>query len=399
MSDRWFAIRRDPPPARSLLLKVASFLVPLGLWCVVSYVPFVWHPLARVTDLGDLPTLPDARGMFEVGQVTEPEVVEALNKRLKDSDLRPVLTAPANPVFLPAPHEVGRAFYTAFATAPQRVGDVWLHEALANSLKVILIGFGLAAVVGTPVGLLCGTYPFFSRLIEPFVDFVRYMPPPVFGALAIAVVGVDVGPKIAIVFIGTVFCLIRVVANTTRQLDPALLEAAQTLGASRRRLVTGVILPGVLPNLYNDLRILLGSAWTLLTAAELIGVWTGVSFFVIQQGKFRHYDNVFAGIVMIGLLGLAVDMVLSVVGGRLFPWQGKPAVGFWGELWSVVSSGGTARRPSQRPAAFVVMPAEREPAPAVPVPMQIDAALASVEPTGDGPGEGSQPRRPDAATA
>lgn len=329
--SHWFAIRRELSPGRSLLLKVLSFLLPVALWCVVSYVPFVWHPLVRVTDAGDSTWL-------TAGATLAPDVLAGENRGLAEAGRRPAAGVPANPVFLPAPHEVARAFYSAFTTAPRRVGDVWLHEALAHSLRVILTGFGLAALVGVPVGLLCGTFSFASRLVEPFVDFVRYMPPPVFGALMIAVLGIDDGPKVAIIFIGTVFCMVRVVANTTRTLDPALLEAAQTLGTSRRRLVTRVILPGILPNLYHDLRILLGAAWTLLTVAELIGAMTGVSFFINQEGKYRHYENVFAGIAMIGLLGMAVDKVLSVVGGRLFPWQPKPAAGFWGEVWGVLAA-------------------------------------------------------------
>ena len=80
----------------------------------------------------------------------------------------------------------------------------------------------------------------FSRLTEPFVDFIRYMPAPVFGALLVAILGTQEAPKIAIIFIGTFFQMVLVVANTTRQIDPALLEAAQTLGADNRRLLTRV---------------------------------------------------------------------------------------------------------------------------------------------------------------
>jgi NitT/TauT family transport system permease protein len=112
-----------------------------------------------------------------------------------------------------------------------------------------------------------------------------------------------------------------VVANTTRQLDRALIEAAQTLGASDRRLLTRVVVPGIVPNLYTDLRVLLGWAWTYLIVAELIGASSGISWYINQQGKYRAYDNVFAGIIIIGLIGLVTDQALAWLGRRLFPWS------------------------------------------------------------------------------
>jgi NitT/TauT family transport system permease protein len=227
-------------------------------------------------------------------------------------------------VFLPPPHAVGRAMYTAFLTPPVRKGEPWLHESLWHSLTIIFWGFTAAAIIGVPIGILCGTFDFFAKLTEPFVDFIRYMPAPAFGALMVAVCGINDGPKIAIIFIGTFFQLVLVVSNTTRQTDKALLEAAQTLGAKGRHLVTHVVLPGILPNLYNDLRILLGWAWTYLIVAELIGASSGISYFINQQGKYRNYDNVFAGIILIGMIGLITDQILAILGRVLFPWQGKP---------------------------------------------------------------------------
>jgi NitT/TauT family transport system permease protein len=333
MKQPWFAVRRDVTGLRGAALTIASFLLPLAIWSAVSYVPFVWHPVIRVTN-------PGGSAFLEEGMTLDRDAFANENASLAAAGKPAAAGVRANPVFLPAPHEVARAFYTAFQTPPRRAGEPWLHQSLAHSVRIIAQGFALASLVGVPLGILCGTFAFFSKLFEPFVDFVRYMPPPVFGALAVAVavLGIDDGPKFAIIFIGTVFQMIRVVANTTHLVDPALLEAAQTLGTTRKRLVTRVILPGILPNLYNDLRILLGCAWTLLTIAELIGATTGITYFVNQQGKYRHYENVFAGIAMIGLLGLVVDKFLSVVGTRLFPWQPRPATGFFGKVWTALST-------------------------------------------------------------
>jgi NitT/TauT family transport system permease protein len=311
----WFAIRAPLGPRREMFLKVCAFLLPLGLWCAISYCPFIWHPQVRLTDLGD-------SFLLTTDQLWDPAVVKAENDRLIAHHQKPAVGVPANPVFLPAPHEVAKAFFNAFRQVPSE-GEPWLHQALWHSIQVIFWGFITSAIIGVPLGILCGTFDLFSKLIEPFVDFIRYMPAPAFGALCVAVLGIDDGPKIAIIWIGTFFQMVLVVANTTRQLDVGLLEAAQTLGAKKHRLLMKVILPGILPNLFNDMRILLGWAWTYLIVAELIGASSGISHFISLQGRHFHFDNVFAAIIMIGLIGLICDQFLAEFGRYLFPWMGR----------------------------------------------------------------------------
>jgi NitT/TauT family transport system permease protein len=253
------------------------------------------------------------RSAFEQANVTAVEAgkVEAEGRR-------------ANPVFLPAPHEVAVGFRKAFTTPPQLKDDQWFHQSILHSLRVIFWGFFWSCLFGIPLGLLCGTFSLFARLSEPIIDAIRYMPAPAFGALMVAILGIADGPKIAIIFIGTFFQMVLVIANTTRRIDGAMLEAAQTLGASRRQLVRNVILPGVLPNLYDDLRILLGWAWTYLIVAELIGAKSGISAYIAQQSRYFNFDLVFAAILVIGLLGLASDQALQFIGRFIFPWQRKP---------------------------------------------------------------------------
>jgi NitT/TauT family transport system permease protein len=188
---------------------------------------------------------------------------------------------------------------------------------------VIFWGFLLSSIVGVPLGIMCGSFPFFSKLSEPFLEFFRYLPAPAFGALAVAVLGIYDAPKIAVIFIGTFFQQVLVVANTTRKLDPALLEAAQTLGANRRQLLLKVILPGIVVDLYTDMRILLGWAWTYLIVAELVGTTSGITYFINQQARYRNYQNVYAAITIIGLIGLCSDVTLAALGDRLFPWRSE----------------------------------------------------------------------------
>ena len=193
-----------------------------------------------------------------------------------------------------------------------------------QSVQVIFWGFFISSLIGVPLGILCGTYSVFSRLAEPFIEFFRYLPAPAFGALMVAILGIYDGPKIAIIVIGTFFQQVLVIANTARKLDYSLLEAAMTLGTSKFKLLQHVVIPGILPDLYRDQRVLLGWAWTYLIVAELIGTSTGITWFITQQARYQHFDNVYAAIFIIGFIGLSVDLILAWLGRRLFAWD-KPA--------------------------------------------------------------------------
>ena len=309
----WFAVRRELSPGRRALVMVLAFLCPLLTWAAVSYVPFLWHPLVEVTDKGGT--------VLQEGKRYKPQEVAAANARAAERGKGPATGHPANPVFLPAPHEVALGLHKAFTSAPQIRDLPWFHESIGHSIKVIFWGFFWSVLIGLPLGILCGAFDFFARLFEPFVDFIRYMPAPVFGALCVAIMGIYDAPKIAIIFIGTFFQMVLIVANTTRQVDRSLLEAAQTLGASNRALLTRVILPGALPNLYNDLRILLGWAWTYLIVAEMIGAKSGITGYIEQQGRYFNFDLVYAAILVIGVIGLVTDQTLQFIGRFLFPWQ------------------------------------------------------------------------------
>jgi NitT/TauT family transport system permease protein len=340
---RLLAVRQPLSPRANLLVGLLAFVVPLALWCALSYLPFVWHPLVLVEDPGDT-AVPGTYSYLAEGQLVEREVFAARNVELARARKKLARGERSNPMYFQPPHAVARALYTAFTTAPEGVGDVWFHESLLQSCKVIFWGFFWSAVFGLPIGIACGTFSFFSRLFEPFVDFIRYMPAPVFGALAVSIFGLAEEPKIAIIFIGTFFQMVLVVANTTRTIDLSLLQAAQTLGAKNRQLVVHVVVPGILPALYRDVRILIGWAWTYLVVAELIGEKTGLSAFIYQQQRYRHFDNVYAAIVIIGLVGLGIDQLLAFLGRYLFPWES-------GNLRLVRLARGVKRLPrSMRPA-------------------------------------------------
>ncbi|HEY9156265.1 MAG TPA: ABC transporter permease, partial [Opitutaceae bacterium] len=209
----------------------------------------------------------------------------------------------------------------AFKPPPRLPNEPWLHESLGHSIRTILWGFLISSIFGVPLGILCGSYRFFSKLQEPFIEFFRYLPAPAFGALCVAVLGIDDPPKIAIIVIGTFFQQVLVIGNTVRKVDPALIEAAQTLGAKGWRLVRGVIIPASVADIYTDMRILLGWAWTYLIVAEVVGTMSGITFFINQQARYRNFDNVYAAIAMIGVIGLASDLFLAWLATVIFPWK------------------------------------------------------------------------------
>jgi len=310
----WFAVRRELSPRKRTLLGAGSFLLPLMVWCVVSYVPFIWHPMVLVSN-------PGAVDYFQADMLVDKAVfkdelanMQAANNALPQGE-------PANPIYLPAPHAVAKALYTGFTHAPEQRDGKWLHESLWHSIQIIFWGFLISSLIGVPLGILCGTYTAISRLFEPFIEFFRYLPAPAFGALMVAILGIYDGPKIAIIVIGTLFQQILIIANTTRKLDYSLLEAALTLGTNKIKLLLHVIIPGILPELYRDQRILLGWAWTYLIVAELIGTSSGITWFITQQARYQHFDNVYAAIIIIGIIGLGGDLILAKLSKYLFPWD------------------------------------------------------------------------------
>jgi NitT/TauT family transport system permease protein len=306
-------IWKDIPGRNKRILSLLSFALPILLWCAVSYLDFIWHPEVQITNPGDV-------AYFTKDMRVDRHTFEEENAAMNAAGNKPATGIRVNPVYLPAPHEVAISFVHAFTTPPRRAGEPWLHESLLHSIRIVFYAFLLSSIFGVPLGILCGAYRFYSKLFEPFIEFFRYLPAPAFGALAVAVLGINDGPKIAIIFIGTFFQQVLVISNTTSKLDGALIEAAQTLGGKNIKLLTHVVIPGILPDVYRDMRILLGWAWTYLIVAEVVGTSSGITWFINQQAKYRIYDNVFASIIMIGIIGLITDLILAWVGRRLFPY-------------------------------------------------------------------------------
>jgi len=349
LRDR-LGLRHELPHRRRLTLIVLSFALPVALWSVISYVPWIWHPRVRITDPGSV-------DYFTVGMDMDRSVFAQEAANAAKAGLKAPQGYRVNPLYLPPPHKVAAAFVTAFTTPPRLPSEPWLAESLGHSIATIFWGFVISSVIGLPLGILCGTYRFFAKLQEPFIEFFRYLPAPAFGALCVAILGIDDAPKIAIIVIGTFFQQVLVIANTVRKIEPALIEAAETLGARGWRLLVRVVIPATVAEIYTDMRILLGWAWTYLIVAEVVGTMSGITFFITLQARYRQFDNVYAAIGMIGVIGLTTDMILAWLATVLFPWKRRRV--------------SARRRPKPAPGYAPNSPdrfATIAPAPAVPVP-------------------------------
>nr|WP_230975071.1 hypothetical protein [Burkholderia stagnalis] len=162
----WFAVRRALSARGKWLLGIASFLLPLGVWCLISYAPFVWHPQVRITHPGSV-------DYFQAGMQVDRDVFADELAHARDAHTAVPEGVRANPVYLPAPHQVLRAFYTAFTTPPASRDGVWLHESLWHSIRIIFWGFVISSAIGVPLGIVCGTFSAIARLQEPFFEFFR----------------------------------------------------------------------------------------------------------------------------------------------------------------------------------------------------------------------------------
>ena len=218
-----------------------------------------------------------------------------------------------DPVFMPGPGRV-LARVLAWLREDDLLGD------MAISTWRVVAGWALSAAIALPLGLCIGSWRAVQALLEPLTDFIRYMPAVAFIPLVMLWVGIDEGAKVAIIFIGTFFQMVLMVAEDVRRVPMAQIEAAQTMGASTREVVEKVILPSAKPALLDTLRVTMGWAWTYLVVAELVAANSGLGFAILKAQRFLQTYKIFAGILLIGLIGLAIDQLFRLLHRKAFPW-------------------------------------------------------------------------------
>jgi NitT/TauT family transport system permease protein len=184
----------------------------------------------------------------------------------------------------------------------------------------VLGGFVIAAALAVPLGVLMGAYKPVEAFFEPFVSFARYLPASAFIPLLILWVGIGEAQKLSVIFIGSFFQLVLMVAVTVGNTRRDLVEAAYTLGSSDSSLVKRVLIPGAAPEIAETLRMVLGWAWTYVIVAELIGASSGIGHMITDSQALLATDQIIFGIIVIGLIGLASDLLFKWANRRLFPW-------------------------------------------------------------------------------
>jgi NitT/TauT family transport system permease protein len=184
----------------------------------------------------------------------------------------------------------------------------------------VLGGFVLAAVVAVPLGIAMGAYKPVEAFFEPFVSFARYLPASAFIPLLILWAGIGEMQKLLVIFIGSFFQIVLMVAVIVGGTRRDLVEAAYTLGADARGVVRRVLLPNASPAIAEALRLVLGWAWTYVIVAELIGASSGIGHMITDSQALLATDQIIFGIIIIGLIGLVSDFAFKWFNRRLFPW-------------------------------------------------------------------------------
>jgi NitT/TauT family transport system permease protein len=181
-------------------------------------------------------------------------------------------------------------------------------------------GFLLAAAVGVPLGILMGAFKPIEALLEPFVSFARYLPASAFIPLLILWAGIGEAQKLLVIFIGSVFQIVLMIAVIIGETRRDLMEAAYTLGAGQRSVVTRVMLPNAAPQMAETMRLVLGWAWTYVIVAELVGAEAGIGHRIMDSQRFLDTGQMIFCILVIGVIGLLSDTLVRAINARLFPW-------------------------------------------------------------------------------
>ena len=215
--------------------------------------------------------------------------------------------------FLADPLTMVKSGYTLLA-------EMGFAKDIGMTVWRVVGGFLIAAAFALPLGVAMGAYKPVEAFFEPFVSFARYLPASAFIPLLILWVGIGEAQKLSVIFIGSFFQLVLMVAVTVGHTRRDLVEAAYTLGVSDGSLIRRVLIPGAAPEIAETLRMVLGWAWTYVIVAELIGASSGIGHMITDSQALLATDQIIFGIIVIGLIGLVTDFAFKALNRTLFPW-------------------------------------------------------------------------------
>lgn len=215
--------------------------------------------------------------------------------------------------FLPSPGTVLAAGWE-MARSGELFGDLWA------TVQRILYGFGLAVLVSVPLGIVMGTFKAGQAAFEPLIGALRYLPASAFIPLLLIWLGVDEAPKIALLFIGTLFFNTLMTADVVRGVPRAIIDVSYTLGARRGEVLRKVIVPHSLPGIIDAIRVNAAAAFNLVVVAELIASTAGLGYRIVRAGRFLQTEKIFAVLIVIGIVGVLIDVGLGLLRARVGRW-------------------------------------------------------------------------------
>lgn len=217
------------------------------------------------------------------------------------------------PVFLPSPLDVLKALIH-LSQQGVLLKDIWI-----SSFRV-LVGFFLGAIIAIPLGISMGAFASIRALVEPIMGVVRYMPAPAFIPLLLIYLGIDEPSKIALIFLGTVFFNTLMIMDGVKFIPKELIEVSYTLGGNRFQVLRQVIVPYVIPNIIDAFRINMAAAWNLVVVAELVAAETGLGKRILLAQKFLKTDEIFACLIILGVIGFAIDLLFRLLARLSCKW-------------------------------------------------------------------------------
>ncbi len=222
-----------------------------------------------------------------------------------------VLTGLVTERFLPYPGVVIGTMAQLLVTE-SFLNDVWI------SVARVWGAFLLSVAAAVPIGIWMSSYRIVGALVEPIVDFIRYLPVPALVPLLIIWFGIGEASKVAVLWMGTFFQLVLLIADDAKRIPREFVETGYTLGARPRQITRSIVLPSMLPTMVDNLRITLGWCWTWIIVAEIVAANSGIGHYIWSMRRFLKTPEVMAGILVVGIIGLLTDQAVRIAHRRLF---------------------------------------------------------------------------------
>ena len=223
-------------------------------------------------------------------------------------------------IWLPAPETVFTRF---MEVAQDGYQNVTLFENIGWSLLRVIAGFLLGSLVGIPLGYAMGLNNWFRGWFDPIVEFMRPIPPLALIPLIIIWFGIWETGKISLLFLAALWIMTIAARAGVSGVNISKVHAAYSLGASKFQILTHVIVPNSLPEIFTGARVAMGVCWGTVVAAELVAAEKGAGKMIIAASKFQQTDIVIMGIILIGIIGYSIDILMRKAENFLVPWKGK----------------------------------------------------------------------------